>query len=310
MDTPATSTSRSDEKIWAALAHYSALLFGLGSLISLVILATQRRKSSFASFHALQAMSYQVLAWWLWILITPVLVIVLSVVMVLLAAVSAGSGDEGMVFALGIQVAIWGSFLGSFALYVLLGLLGAGFCLGGREFRYPLIGKWLARFLGYEPEGGLPLKEAQEDRVVASVAHGSAIITLWGLIFPLVAWISQKDRSAFLRFQSLQALLYQGVGALAYLGTMALYFVFSFGVMLLMFADPSVAESPDAFMLAFMIPVFLIMFVFFVLGPIYMFFAFLASVRILRGHDYRYPVLGSLLARRMAGAAPTAPEVA
>jgi len=308
--TTTTAPQKTDDRIWAVLAHGSALLFVLGPLISLVVWATQRRKSAYASFHALQAMSCQVAAYWLWILAIPLMIILPVLVVIGFAVAGAGSGDEPAALFIAMQAAMFGSIFGTLALYVLLGVLGGALCLAGREFRYPVIGKRLARFLGYHPGEAAPLNEAQEDRLVASVGHANAIVTLWGLIFPLVVWISQKDRSPLLRFQSLQALIYQGIGAIAYFGTMAIYMIFIFGWMFLVLANPETANSPDAFA-ASLAPMLVFGFVYFVLGPIFLFFAVLAAVRILRGHDYRYPILGNQLARRMtlsASAAPEAPQ--
>jgi uncharacterized Tic20 family protein len=306
MDAPATTTLQSDEKIWAALAHASVLLFFFGPLIPLVVWSTQRRKSSFVSFHALQAMSYQVLWYWFWILVGPVLMMLLFGAFILLAALSPTSADEPGVFALGMQVVIWGGILGSFALYMLLGVVGAGFCVAGREFRYPLMGRWTARFLDYQAGGATSLNEANEDRLVASLGHATAIITLWGLIFSLIAWVSEKERSLLLRFQLLQAVIYQGIGAVGYMGAMMLYMVMVFGMMAVMFSfDSSAPENlgPLAAVL-FILPILFIFFVFFVLGPIFLLLASWASLRVLRGHDYHYPFLGRFLARRMGSAPP------
>ena len=54
----------SEERLWAALAHGSVLLSFLGPLGPLGIWLSQRCKSAYVRFHALQAMGYQILSFW------------------------------------------------------------------------------------------------------------------------------------------------------------------------------------------------------------------------------------------------------
>lgn len=66
------------------------------------------------------------------------------------------------------------------------------------------------------------------DWTVAAVAHASVLLTLMSagaggvgalvaLVVPLVIYLSYRERSRFVEFQALQALVYQGVGVLTYL---------------------------------------------------------------------------------------------
>ncbi len=65
----ARSGATSDDRIWAALAHASALLMFVGPLVPLIICESQRKKSNYAAFQALQAMAYQALFFWVWMLV-------------------------------------------------------------------------------------------------------------------------------------------------------------------------------------------------------------------------------------------------
>lgn len=56
----------------------------------------------------------------------------------------------------------------------------------------------------------------QDEKVLAAVAHGSILLGpmtngIGGIVTALVIWLVQKDRSAYVAFQALQALAYQGV---------------------------------------------------------------------------------------------------
>lgn len=57
-----------------------------------------------------------------------------------------------------------------------------------------------------------PLTSSQ--RVVAAMAHLFAIIPVWGLVAAFWIWHTRRDEHPELRFQSLQAMMLQGVGLL------------------------------------------------------------------------------------------------
>lgn len=138
----------SDERIWAALAHGSILLFGLGVFVPVGVWISQREKSTWVSFHALQALFYSLLQQI--IIITLVMVVMCPMVLItpLLAEPSVQSGDPGLASLPMLGFMLW-PFC-AFGLYFGLGLLGAVLCAFGIDFRYPLIGGWVARFLTKE----------------------------------------------------------------------------------------------------------------------------------------------------------------
>ena len=56
----------------------------------------------------------------------------------------------------------------------------------------------------------------QEERTLAALAHGSVLLGavtsgLGGILAALVIWLVQKEKSAYVAFQALQALVYQAV---------------------------------------------------------------------------------------------------
>jgi len=100
----------SDERLWAMLAHLSALLgyvVGLGQYIApLVIYLVYRERSRFVAFHALQALYFQLALLVLWAIVIiltlitcglgaifAVVPIVLNLVFVLMAAIRANNGE-------------------------------------------------------------------------------------------------------------------------------------------------------------------------------------------------------------------------
>jgi len=141
-------TVSQDEKTLAGLAHGSILLGlftnGVGGIVAaLVIWAIQKDKSRYVALQALQAMVYQVitfvvtmLAWCCWGL--------LWMAMILIPLSTAPGAYQqappaGMwigLFMMVIPLGIWG-------LTIFYGLWGAARCLGGHDFRYAIIGRWL-----------------------------------------------------------------------------------------------------------------------------------------------------------------------
>ncbi len=307
-------TLTSEERLWAGLAHGSALVFFLGPILSTIVWFSQRKHSPFARFHALQAMVYQVLAFWVWSVVIPVALIVALLLMIVLGGAKASASEADALFGAVFPAITWGTIFLTFGGYSLLGIIGAVAVLTGHDFRYPLIGRALARHVEYGLVPQAAISEEKEAFVAASVSHGSCIMALWGILMPLVVWITQKDHSPFLRFQALQATIYQAIGIIAYVAWMVVYMLMSFGMhgLSLMAFPPSTsgASSGNEVLAGFMfiIPMLCLLGVFFIVRPLYQLFGFIAALRVLKGSDYHYPVLGGYLARRMPGPLRAGPQ--
>ena len=52
-----------------------------------------------------------------------------------------------------------------------------------------------------------------DERILAALAHGSIIGSIFGMIVPAIIWITQREKSHYVAFQSLQALVFQGLAA-------------------------------------------------------------------------------------------------
>jgi len=136
------STHSSDERTWATLAHASALLNlfgGVGGIIAaLVIWLTQREKSAWVGFQALQSLIFQAAA----VVIT---VLVVGGVWVVGFIVSFATIGIGTFVAVPVMILF---FFGGFALMaaeMVYACYGAYQINQGREFRYKWIGDWLQR---------------------------------------------------------------------------------------------------------------------------------------------------------------------
>jgi uncharacterized Tic20 family protein len=126
------------------------------------------------------------------------------------------------------------------------------------------------------------------------MGHFCVIIPLWGLLAPVMAWALQGKRSLFVKVQAMQAVVYQlFVSLLSFLPG----FVYLFGFMIFfLFAGLGYAANEGTSLagvgaitiilfglLALLITLFIPMF--HILGQ-------WAGYRVLKGDDYRYPLLG------------------
>jgi uncharacterized Tic20 family protein len=210
-------------------------------------------------------------------------------------------------FPLVFQGTFFALIIGLWGIYILVGMVGAGYCLAGKDFHYPLIGKWLEKYLNRESQLETELNSAHEDAWVSAMCHAAAIFFLWGIASPIFVWFSQKDRSKHLAFQAAQAAVYQGVAIVAYYVGMAFYMLSIFGIMVIAFGGGVLTADMNSTMppwvgIAF-IAFFILLVIFWLIGfiatPIYYIISIVGAIRILRGHDFRYPIIGQIIALRM-----------
>ena len=291
------TTPTTEDRIWSVLAHLSALSFGMGILLPVVGWSDQRRKSNYASVQCLQALGYQSVGFTVWAL--SYLVIIILSAIVLLATLEPGQ-TPNTPLSPGLIVFILIFFAG-FAVYFILPIIAAIACALGRDFRYPVMGDRLARYLGFIPsqeqEGEVWLNEEHEFRWVAAMGHFSVLIIIWGMLAPLTAWILQGKNSRFLRFQSIQTIVYQVCTTVVYfVGS----FLYLFGLLLLV-ANMGILGGRDfdtsmgtISMIVLGILV-LISAVLILSVPLLHILGQWAGYRVLKGDDYRYPLIGRLV---------------
>ena len=290
-----------EDRIWAVIAHLSAIAFGMGILLPVIGWSEQRRKSNYTSFQCLQALGYQSLGYTVWFLIYLLVAFALVIIMFIALSLVAEENVQFDKFMLG-----WMSFLivfmfGMLAIYLLLPVIAAVSCAFGRDFHYPILGKRLARYLGYDSTSNSEeqtwLIEEHEERWVAAMGHFSILIMLWGMLAPLTALLLQGKHSLFLKFQSIQTLVYQGVATVLYFGAV---FVYLFGIFLLA-ASMGIAENlqPGSsevipgfiiFIIASLIAIAILLLI-----PLFHVVGQYAGYRVLKGDNYHYPVFGKLV---------------
>jgi len=296
-------TPTTEDRIWAVLSHLSALAFGMGIVLPIIGWSDQRRKSNYAAFQSLQALRYQSLGFTIWLLSYLVIIVAASILLLVMFG-AEGANSTGAVPAAGWIIFFIVSF-GLFALYIVLPIIGAIACVLGKDFRYPLLGARLARYLDYDPtrnaEEQAWLNENHEFRWAAAMGHFSILIVIWGMLAPLTTWLLFGKRNYFLKFQSIQTLVYQAAATVLFFAGVVLY---SAGLLLLVAAAGRIGNQDFSPSLGIVGAVLLgILFVLSVmvllLVPSLHILGQWAGYRVLKGDDYQYPLIGKFLDKRL-----------
>lgn len=143
----------------------------------------------------------------------------------------------------------------------------------------------------------------QDERMLAAAAHGSILLSIFtngigGIAAALVIWITQKEKSEYVRFQALQALVYQAATFIVFMG---LWFCWGMAWMGLLI--PPLIISPGAYETAppptmwvglslITVPI--------CAGFLTMLYGLWGALRSFSGHDFRYLVIGNWLAGQEA----------
>ncbi len=290
---------KTEERILAGLAHLSALAMGMGLALPVAFWQENRGKSKYVAFQSLQAIGYQSLGYTLWMLtyLTFFLVMYIVFFIVLLAFDRARSeaGPANVFLAIWLFISFLLIFV-FFGAYLLTPVIAAVACFLGRDFRYPFMGR-LAGFLEYDFSGENPINQTHAERWVASMSHFAVLHMLWGMLAPLVVLVLNKTRSAYLRFQSAQTLVYQGLGTAVYFAVIFVYMVAFFSLIGLGAARGDINRIPTEALLTFGIFMMCVVAIFLLIIPAYHILGQWAGLRTLQGHDYRYPFIGRLVAR-------------
>ena len=293
-----------EDRVWAVVAHLSAIAMGVGILLPVIGWSESRRKSNYTAFQSLQALGYQSLGYTIWILTTLIVVIVVSIgsVAEIANAVNAKNFEsEIMALVLGHTALTFGLI----GIYFALPVIAAIACAFGKDFRYPIMGNRLAKYLGYgflqTAEEETWLIEEREDRWVACMGHFAVIVMFWGMLVPVTSWIVQGKRSFFLRLQAIQAFAFQAGTMLLYVLSMVIYFGGAI-IFLLSVGGIDAANLDSSAGMAGLVVFFvslLCVFGIVLLIPLLHITGQWAGYKILKGDDYRYPLIGKWIERRM-----------
>jgi uncharacterized Tic20 family protein len=135
-----------DERTMAALAHASIIAFGMGIIASVVLWATQKDRSRYVALQALQATVYHIIGFCIFMAgMLCWLILYFASFIPLMIAVEQGSNDPPVAFILSMLLMVVPLiFMG---IWIICGLWGAVRAFQGRDFRYPVIGDQVERWL-------------------------------------------------------------------------------------------------------------------------------------------------------------------
>ena len=134
-------------------------------------------------------------------------------------------------------------------------------------------------------------EHSSNDRLMASIAHGSVVLTGPGVIVAVLIWLTRKEESRYAAAQALQAAVYQMLGTIAVMALWTAYGVFVTIVSLQIFRDPAQYENslPPLFwpsMASILIP--------FAAMVIWWAYGLWGALQSWRGEDFHYIFLGKL----------------
>ena len=135
-----------NERTMAALAHASIIVFGMGIIASVVLWATEKERSRYVAFQALQATVYHIVGFGIFMagMLCWLILYFISFIPLMVAA-TEGSNDPPLVFILSMALMVVPLIFMGF--WILGGLWGAVRAFQGRDFRYLVIGDQVERWM-------------------------------------------------------------------------------------------------------------------------------------------------------------------
>jgi uncharacterized Tic20 family protein len=150
-EAPVTDTSQ-ENRLLAALSHASVLFSSPGIIVPIVIYATQKQKSSYIGFQALQALIWQIVAF-VFTILTSACMVGAIFIPVLFASSSQNERilnlSVGGMFSV-IIASVLLMISGNFA-FIIYGIVGAIKAYQGKDFRYVFIGNRIEKSKGAQP---------------------------------------------------------------------------------------------------------------------------------------------------------------
>ena len=134
----------------------------------------------------------------------------------------------------------------------------------------------------------------QDERIMTAIAHGSIIAGGFGIVAAAIIWLTQRERSGYVRFQALQATAYQFVGMLATILAWTCWGCLYALSLIPLVRDPQAFEDAPP-------PIFWISLISVILPIAFMALWWLcglyAGLRTLQGHEFQYVWIGSIVRR-------------
>ena len=128
---------KSDEKLMSLLSHLAILIPNIGILAPIVIWLTQKEKSKFVRYHAIQAIFFQLL-FFILLMLSLIAGIILMAISLIFANVSSG-GEPGVFFW--VSMGIMNLYFPLWLFFSIYAIVAAVKSFKGKKFRYLIIGR-------------------------------------------------------------------------------------------------------------------------------------------------------------------------
>jgi uncharacterized Tic20 family protein len=296
---------RAEEQVVCAILHAISPYGFIALIATVVVWNTKRNRCRFIAFQSLQALMFQLCILLAWIAVFGVFMAGFLYAMFSGMIARTGAGEPELTnFLIGAGILGMACLFFVQFIFPFWGVWGAFQILRGRNFRYPILGKYALRW-GANTQPAIETVSdknrdnrsgANSERVLAVIGHLSILVGFSAILAPIL-WTTSKQRSEFLGNQLLQASIFQlimnGMLFAMFLG------IWSTGMIFGLF-DP-------------FLPPPLVNFITTVLGtpafmPVYMgtmgllilvmvISAIIAAVQSLRGKQFCYPITGGWLNR-------------
>lgn len=150
---PTEAPSISQEiRLLAAISHAAVLFTNIGFIIPIVIYVTQKKKSSYLGFQALQALIWQI-AMCVFTILTSSCMVGSILIPVLLTTASQNEsfvGFSGGGIFIAMMISVFLMIFGNLA-FMIYGIIGAVMTYQGKDFRYVFIGNRIEKSKGVKP---------------------------------------------------------------------------------------------------------------------------------------------------------------
>lgn len=136
-------------------------------------------------------------------------------------------------------------------------------------------------------------KLESDEKLMSLLSHLSIVIPNIGIIAPIVIWITQKNKSKFIRFNAIQAIFFQLV---FFILIMLSVFI---GLILMLISLPVITKNPDAAPGILFWVSMGVMNLYFPFWLIFSIYAVVAAIRSFKGKMFRYIIIGKLVEKRI-----------
>lgn len=148
-----------------------------------------------------------------------------------------------------------------------------------------------------------------DERLIAALSHITVLLPFWGAIATIFIWLSQREKSGYVAFQSLQALAYHLVMIFAWFVGMGIYMCVFFTVFLgtMIGAATESFGSSEVLIVLFNLSPFLILGVFTIFGLAFIVYGVIGAINAFQGKPFRYIFIADRVERFMQSGTEATP---